>query len=201
MIKKMNKRGQIFLIAIVTLFIIIGILVIMLVGTYNSLIYKDVSVQTQWGKIQSAYQRRLDLIPNLVSTVKGSADFERTTQTQIAALRNGVNAAKNPDDLKSVDTGLSTLASSINVQLENYPQLTSTANFRALQDELSGTENRIKFERDEYNNQVKIYQTATRIFPNNLLAGMFGFYTDKYKFFEASQQAQTTPQVNFNYSN
>lgn len=198
--KKMNKKAQVLLVTLVALLIIIGIVVVMLVGTYNSLVGKDVSVQTQWGKVQSAYQRRLDLIPNLVSTVKGSADFEKNTQTQIAALRSGVNAAKNPEDMKTIDTGLSSLVRTINVQLEAYPQLTSTANFRALQDELAGTENRIKFERDEYNVQVGSYQSATRVFPNNLLAGMFGFYTDKYKFFEANAGANNPPQVNFNFS-
>ena len=143
MTKTMNKKGQTFLIAIIFLLVIIGIIAVMIVGAYNSMVNKDIAVNTQWGKVQSAYQRILDLIPNLVSTVKGSADFEKSTQTQIAALRSGINTAKNPDDLKTVDTGLSTLASSINVQLEAYPQLTSTANFRALQDELAGTENRI----------------------------------------------------------
>jgi LemA protein len=196
----MNKKANTLLIAVVLMLVLVGIVAVMLVGTYNSLVGKDVSVQNQWGKVQSAYQRRLDLIPNLVSTVKGSADFEKTTQTQIAALRSGINAAKSPSDLKPVDVGLSSLTRSINVQLEAYPQLTSTDNFRALQDELAGTENRVKWERDEYNNQVKSYQTATRVFPNNILAGVFGFYPDKYKFFEATQGAENPPQVNFNFS-
>lgn len=192
-----NKKAQTLLIAVIVILILIAIVVVAYVSVYNSLVGKDVTVQNQWGNVQTAYQRRLDLIPNLVATVKGSADFEKTTQTQIAALRSGVNNAKNPDDLKTVDTGLSSLASSINVQLEAYPQLTSTANFRALQDELAGTENRIKFERDNYNNAVRDYQAATRVFPNNILAGTFGFYPDKYKFFEATQGAENPPQVNF----
>ena len=195
--KKMNKKAQTLLIAFIFILVLIGIVLVSLISVYNSLVGKDTTVQKDWGNIQSAYQRRLDLIPNLVATVKGSADFEKSTQTQIAALRSGVTNAKTPDDMKTVDTGLSTLASSINVQLEAYPQLTSTQNFRALQDELAGTENRIKFERDNYNVAVQDYQSATRVFPNNLLSGVFGFYTDKYKFYEANQGADVAPQVNF----
>jgi LemA protein len=193
-----NKKGQITAVAIVAIVVVVIIILgAMIIGTYNSLVSKDVSVQTQWGKVQSAYQRRLDLIPNLVSTVKGSADFEKTTQTQIATLRSQVNGAKNPDDMKAVDTGTSSLIRNINVQVEAYPDLKSTENFRALQDELAGTENRIKWERDEYNNQVKNYQTATRTFPGNVFAGMFGFLSDKYTFFEATENAQTVPVVDF----
>lgn len=193
-----DKKGQITAMAIVGIVIVvIVILGAMIIGTYNGLVNKDVSVQNQWGKVQSAYQRRLDLIPNLVATVKGSADFERNTQTQIAALRAGINGAKNPDDMKPIDTGLSSLVKSINIQVEAYPLLTSTANFRALQDELAGTENRVKWERDEYNNKVKDYQSATRTFPGNVFAGMFGFLSDKYKFFESTPGAENPPVVNF----
>jgi LemA protein len=196
---KMNKKAQLsgLLIALIVIVVFIGIIFMMIVGTYNSLVGKDTSVQTQWGKVQSAYQRRLDLIPNLVATVKGSADFEKTTQTQIAQLRSGVNNAKNPSDLQTVDTGVNSLIRNINVQLEAYPQLTSTANFRALQDELAGTENRVKFERDNYNDEVKNYANAVRMFPSNFFAGMFGFSLDKWKTFKATQGAENPPQVNF----
>jgi LemA protein len=194
-----NKKGQMggAIIALIVILVIIVFLILMIVGMYNGFVNKDVSVQNQWGKVQSAYQRRLDLIPNLVSTVKGSADFEKTTQTQIASLRSQVNNAKNPDDMKSVDTGTSNLIRDINIQVEAYPDLKSTENFRALQDELAGTENRIKWERDEYNNQVRNYQTATRTFPGNVFAGMFGFLSDKYKFFESTPGAENPPVVNF----
>lgn len=193
-----DKKGQVTAMAIVAVVVIlIVILGAIIIGTYNGLVSKDVAVQTQWGKVQSAYQRRLDLIPNLVATVKGSSDFEKTTQTQIAALRAGVDGAKNPNDMKPIDTGTSSLIRSINVQVEAYPTLTSTANFRALQDELAGTENRVKWERDEYNNKIKDYQTATRTFPGNVFAGMFGFLSDKYKFFESTPGAENPPVVNF----
>lgn len=194
-----NKKAQLsgLLITLIIIVVVIGVIFIMIIGTYNSLVGKDTSVQTQWGKVQSAYQRRLDLIPNLVATVKGSADFEKTTQTQIAQLRSGVNNAKNPSDLQTVDTGVNSLIRNINIQLEAYPQLTSTVNFRALQDELAGTENRIKFERDNYNDEVKNYANAVRMFPSNFFAGMFGFSLDKWKTFEAIQGAENPPQVNF----
>jgi len=193
-----NKKGQITAMAIVgVVIVVIVILGAMIIGTYNGLVNKDVSVQNQWGKVQSAYQRRLDLIPNLVATVKGSANFERDTQLQVAALRSQVDMAKNPDDMKTVDTGTSSLIRNINIQVEAYPDLKSTENFRALQDELAGTENRVKWERDEYNNKVKDYQSATRTFPGNIFAGMFGFLSDKYKFFESTPGAENPPIVNF----
>lgn len=197
---KMNKKSQVLAIVLIIILALVILTIITIVGSYNSLVSKDIKVQTQWGKVQSAYQRRLDLIPNLVSTVKGSADFERITQTQIAKLRTQIDSAKSPDDMKSIDTGTSNLIRSINVQLEAYPDLKSSENFRALQDELAGTENRIKWERDNYNDEIRAYQTATRVFPTNLIAGMFGFYPDKYKFFEASEEAQNPVQVNFNYT-
>jgi len=193
-----NKKAQITAVAIVAVIVVVIIILgAMIIGTYNSLVSKDVEVQNKWGFVESAYQRRLDLIPNLVSTVKGSSEWEKNTQTQIASLRSQVNGAKNPDDMKSVDTGTSSLIRSINVQVEAYPDLKSTENFRALQDELAGSENRIKFERDNYNTAVKSYQTATRTFPGAIFASMFGFLPDKYKFFGASEEAQNAPKVNF----
>lgn len=194
----MEKKGQITAMAIVgVVIVVIIILGAIIIGTYNGLVTKDVSVQNQWGKVQSAYQRRLDLIPNLVATVKGSANFERDTQIQVASLRSQVNNAKNPDEMKVVDSVSSSLIRNINIQVEAYPDLKSSENFRALQDELAGTENRVKWERDEYNNKVKDYQSATRTFPGNVFAGMFGFFSDKYKFFESTPGAENPPVVNF----
>ena len=194
-----NKKGQmsVALIVLLVIVVIIIIAVLSVIGIYNGLVTKDVAVKTQWGNVQSAYQRRFDLIPNLVATVKGSAAFEQNTQTQIAALRSKVNTAQTPNDMKAVDTGTSSLIHDINVQVEAYPDLQSTANFRALQDELAGTENRIKWERDNYNIVVQTYQTGTRMFPGSIFAGMFGFSPDKYTFFEATENASTAPIVNF----
>ena len=152
MVTKQNENRSVLAIVGITLGIIVVILAIIgswVGGTYNGLVDKDTTVENQWGKVQSAYERRLDLIPNLVSTVKGSASFEQDTQTQIAALRGGIKNAKNVNDMQKVDGQMSALMSGINVQLEAYPALRSTENFMALQDELAGTENRIKWERDK----------------------------------------------------
>lgn len=194
-----NKKGQIggALIALIIIIVVIIIIVLVCVGIYNGLVGKDVAVKTQWGNVQTAYQRRMDLIPNLVATVKGSAAFEESTQTQIAALRSKINTAQTPSDMQAVDTGTSSLIHDINVQVEAYPTLQSTANFRALQDEIAGTENRINWERDNYNTVVQDYQTATRMFPGAIFAGMFGFSPDKYTFFQANENASTAPVVNF----
>jgi len=200
MITKQNKKGNTLVAILITLGVILLLAITIaswVAGSYNTLVSKDVSVENQWGKVQSAYERRLDLIPNLVATVRGSAEFEKSTVLQVAALRTGVTNAKNPEDMKPIDNQLNTITRSINIQVEAYPDLKSSENFRALQDELAGTENRVKWERDEYNNKVKDYQTTVRIFPNNILAGMYGFYPDKYKFFEATQGAENSPIVSF----
>ena len=200
MITKQNKKGNVLAAVLITLGIIIAIALIIgswVAGSYNSLTDKDTSVENQWGKVQSAYERRLDLIPNLVATVKGSASFEQDTQTQIAAMRGGIRDAKTVSDMQKVDGQMSALMSGINVQIEAYPALKSTENFMALQDELAGTENRIKWERDEYNNQVKDYKYAVRSFPTNIIAGMFGFEQSKWETYEAKENASDAPTVDF----
>jgi LemA protein len=202
----MHKQGQVWLgIGIVVIvLIIVGAII---AGMYNGLVNKDVAASTQWGYVQAAYQRRADLIPNLVATVQASANFEKSTQTEVAQLRSDANAvdqqvanAKTPSDLDAAATQMTGLIGRLNVVVEAYPQLQSTANFQSLQDELAGTENRIQFERDNYNSAVQSYQTAVRSFPTNILAGMFGFNADKWQMFQASQTAQNSPTVNFNIS-
>jgi len=191
-----NKKGS----ALFVVLAIVGIIFIIatfLAGTYNSLVDLDVNVENHWSKVQSAYERRLDLIPNLVATVKGSADFEKNTQTQIALLRSGVKEAKSVNDMQKVDGQMSALMSGINIQLEAYPELKSTTNFLALQDELAGTENRIKWERDNYNDEVRNYKLKVRSFPTNMIAGMFGFEESKWDTFEAKEEAEDAPEVDF----
>ena len=195
MIKSKNASGA--AIALAILGVIAILLFIGVIATYNGLVDKDLSVAAQWGKIQSAYERRLDLIPNLVATVKGSAQFEKDTQTQIAALRGGVRNAKSVADMQTVDKQMSSLISGINVQVEAYPDLKTTESFRALQDELAGTENRIKWERDNYNDVVKDYQRMVRSFPSNVVAGMFGFEVTKWNMFESNSGAENPVQVDF----
>ncbi len=192
--------------------IIIGVIilfVLMLIGwfagTYNSLVSNDENVNAKWANVQSAYQRRADLIPNLVSTVQGAVKFEQTTQTQIAALRTGavaaaaeVKAATTPAQLDAanakVDAQLQAYRS-LNINVENYPQLKATENFLSLQDELAGTENRVKVERDNFNAAVKAYNINVRRFPSNLVAGMFGFSTKTS--FEAESGSEKAPSVKF----
>lgn len=167
------------------------------IGTYNSLVNKDIASENSWAKVQTAYERRLDLIPNLVATVKGSANFEKETQTQVAALRSGISNAKSTSDLNTVGAKMNSLVSGILLNVEAYPELKSATNFLALQDELAGTENRIKWERDNYNDAVKDYKQSVRRFPVNIIAGMFGFEVDKWEMFEANDGAENPPIVSF----
>ena len=191
-----NKKGSALLIVSVLLGIVV-IIAMFFAGTYNTLVGLDTNVENQWGKVQSAYERRLDLIPNLVATVKGSADFEKDTQSQIAAMRGGVKNAKTVGDMQKVDGQMSALMSGINIQVEAYPELKSTTNFLALQDELAGTENRIKWERDNYNDEVRNYKLKVRSFPTNMIAGMFGFEESKWDTFQADEEASDAPEVDF----
>jgi LemA protein len=175
------------------------------VGIYNSLVGKDVDVENKWAKVQSAYQRRADLIPNLVETVRGARDFEAETQTKIAELRSRAGSAQQQvadaetvEDLQSANAEMSSVLSRLLVIVEAYPDLKANQNFLSLQDELAGTENRIKFERDNYNDAVQSYKTSVRTFPGSVVAGMAGFSADKWKMFSAEQGAEKPPAVDFN---
>src|SRR3989344_7009796 len=183
---------------------VVVILALFLIGSYNGLVGVDTSVEQKWGNVQSAYQRRADLIPNLVDTVKGARDFEQSTLTEITKLRGeAVSASQKAQDATTTgqlqETGgeINSILSRLLVIVENYPDLKSNANFLALQDELAGTENRIKFERDNYNTAVRNYKIAVRSFPANIIAGMFGFSADKYDTFASDPGAENPPDVNF----
>jgi len=189
------------------LLIILGVLlVIVLVGgcSYNKMVTNRAEVDEKWAEVQSAYQRRSDLIPNLVATVKGVANFEQSTLTQVIEARAkatslNVNASDlTPDKLHQIQQSQSQLGSALGrllVVSEQYPQLRATESFRALQDQLEGTENRIKVARDNYNVAVKAYDVYITSFPQNLISGMFGF--TKKPWFEADQGAQKAPTVQF----
>lgn len=203
----LDNKGQVVnvlaIIGIVlVVLVVIGIFVV--VGYYNSFVSKDVAVTNAWAKVQTAYQRRADLIPNLVDTVKGYKDYEQATLTKIVELRSqagqvqqNVQAAKTPGELLAAQGEMSSVLSRLLVIVEAYPDLKASANFLSLQDELAGTENRVKFERDNYNDAVKVYQTAVRKIPGALFAGIFGFSADKHKMFEAVPGAETAPKVAF----
>ncbi len=176
-------------------FIIIFI-VSALIGTYNSMVSKKGEVDEHFSNIQTQLQRRADLIPNFVNTVKGAADFEKTTYTDVTKARSAVTNASNPGELSSASEELNRAISVwVNAVKEAYPQLTATSNFTALQDELSGTENRIAVSRQDYNKIAKEYNVQIAQFPNNIFAGMFGF--SQVSYFAADESAQSAPQVNF----
>lgn len=188
---------------------LIAVVVILLLGmygcsTYNGLVSKDETVNSAWANVQSAYQRRADLIPNLVNTVKGAADFEKSTLTAVIEARAKATSIQlKPDQLtpenlqkfQAAQEQLSGTLARLLVSVEQYPQLKANQNFLELQAQLEGTENRIKVERDRFNEVVKDYNQSVRTFPANVFAGMFGFAAKGY--FEASQAAQTAPTVKF----
>jgi LemA protein len=191
----------------IVLIVVIG-LILVLGGCgcngYNKLVKLDEAVKQKWGNVQSDYQRRSDLIPNLVSTVKGAANFEQTTLTQVIEARakaTQVNISPEnltPENVQRFQQAQGELSGALGrllVVSEQYPQLRATESFRDLQAQLEGTENRIKVSRNDYNEAVRQYNTSTRTFPNNICAGMFGF-TQKQPF-TADQGAEKAPQVQF----
>ncbi len=173
-----------------------------LIGTYNSIVTLEEGVDGAWGDVESSYQRRLDLIPNLVATVQGASDFEQETLTQITELRAEAVAAQTgfgqassvAGQQEAIRAGESVLGRFLAV-MENYPTLTATANYRDLQVQLEGTENRINVARDRYNDAVQTYNAKIRRVPGNFIAGLFGF--EKRDFFEADEEASDAPEVNF----
>jgi len=191
---------------VVILIVVALVIGMFFMGTYNRLVGLQQSVDAQWAQVQTVYQRRADLIPNLVNTVSGAANFEKSTLTEVTNARASVgrvqlDSSKAPTDAKQLQEfqaaqgQLSNALSRLLVVAENYPQLTATENFRALQEQLEGTENRISVERNKFNTTVQSYNVAVRSFPTNLIAGMFGFAPRP--FFEAQQGAEKAPTVNF----
>ena len=197
----MNSRNLILILVAVG---IGAILVFTGIGKYNRIIDLDTEVQNSWGKVQSAYQRRADLIPNLVSTVKGYADFEQETLTKVIEARQQVtNLNVDPANLtpeafsqfQAAQGQLSGALSRLLVTVERYPELKADARFADLRHELASTENQIKFERDAFNNTTTLYNKYTRQFPNNIFAGIFGF--GQKSLFEAEAGSENAPRVNF----
>jgi LemA protein len=178
-------------------------------GSYNSLVNLDQATQAQWAQVQNAYQRRADLVPNLVATVKGAANFEKSTMVEVTEARarvNQVSPAAMGDILKDpaafqryqqAQQGLSSALSRLLAVAENYPQLKATANFRDLQAQLEGTENRITVERQRFNEAAQAFNTARNRFPMVLIAGMFGDKFASKPYFTAEPGSQKAPQVNF----
>ena len=186
------RKGIIALIVVIGLF---GLLALRLVGSYNGLVTKQTQVRTAWAEVDNLLQRRNDLIPNLVETVKGYASQEKEIFTSIAESRSRMMNAKTPDEqIEAANAQTSALARLL-VVVENYPQLKSDANFQRLMDELAGTENRIAVARQRYNDSARQYNTLRRSFPSNVTAKMFGF--KEYAYYEAPPEAQRLPKVDF----
>jgi len=195
------SKGWIILIVVVAIIII---LVGWGTGIYNKMVAQDETVGKAWANVENVYQRRSDLIPNLVATVKGVADFEKSTLTDVIEARAKATAvtidpknlnSESMQQFQSAQDGLSSALSRLMVVVERYPELKATQNFMELQAQLEGTENRISVERMKFNETVQAYNTYIRSFPAAIFAGMFGF--EKKTPFEAQAGAEVAPKVEF----
>jgi len=196
-----------------TLLIVVGVVVVlgMMIysffgGNYNKMVAMDEGVKSQWGQVENVYQRRMDLIPNLVATVKGYASHESDVFTQIAEARSKAGGVMNISDevlkdpaafqrFQKAQSELGSALQRLLVVTENYPDLKANANFMALQDQLEGTENRITVERQRYNEVVKTYNVFIKQFPRSIIANMSGFTAKSY--FAATEGADKAPTVSF----
>ncbi|MBI4347626.1 MAG: LemA family protein [Elusimicrobia bacterium] len=172
------------------------VLVLWSVVSYNGLVDKQEAVDSSYAQIENVLQRRYDLIPNFVATVKGYAKHERETLEEVTRLRSQWGAASSRPDKLQAAGQLEGALSRLMVISESYPQLKADRNFSALQDELAGSENRISVERKRYNDAVNVYNRAVRRFPSNVTAGLFGFERNK-PYFEAVGHAKSAPRVEF----
>ena len=175
--------------------VVIFLLALWFMAAYNNLVRSEVAVDTAWGQVQSVYQRRADLIPNLVETVKGVKNFEKETYLAVTEARSKWQSATTPEQKVAAANQLESTLSKLLVTVQNYPQLKSNENFLALQDELAGTENRINVERQRYNEAVGAYNQKIRVFPGTIVAKMLGF--QPRAFFEANAGAENAPAVKF----
>ena len=195
------KKGLIILIAVAA--VVLGIF-FWFQGNYNNMVKMDEGVQAAWSQVENVYQRRADLIPNLVATVKGYASHEQQTlEGVISARSKATQITVDPEDLTSeqlakYQKAQGELGSALGKLLaitENYPDLKANTNFLELQAQLEGTENRITVERKKFNEAARVYNTTIRQFPKNIVAGMFGF--EKKPYFEAQEGAEQAPKVEF----
>ncbi len=180
------------IIVIIAIVVILGIIVI---SPYNKLATMDVNVDSSWAQVENVLKRRADLIPNLVNTVKGYASHEKEVLTQITNARAGLNNANTPEEFAQANNEYEAAMTSLNIVVENYPDLKANQNFLELQAELSGTENRISTERMRYNDAVRELNTAIRKFPTNIVAGIFNY--DARQYFEINESDAEVPEVNF----
>jgi LemA protein len=186
--------------------VIIVLLAFWVMSSYNGIIGKEENVNESWAKVESSYQRRSDLIGNLVKTVKGAADFEKgTLEAVINARSKATSVSIDPSNItpeqlaefNKAQSGLSSALSRLLVSVERYPELKANQNFLELQSQLEGTENRINVARDRFNESAKTYNTTVRKFPASLVASIFGF--DKKAYYEAEEGSEKAPEVNFEF--
>ncbi|MCA0363776.1 MAG: LemA family protein [Bacteroidetes bacterium] len=194
------KKGTLIIVAVLAILGMYGC------NSYNGLVGKDNAVQEKWAKVQTQYQRRSDLIANLVKTVQGAADFEKSTLTAVIDARASATQIKfdakdlTPENMAKFQAAQDQLSGSLSrllVAVEQYPNLKANQNFLELQAQIEGTENRIAVARNDFNQVVGEYNLSVRSFPNNIMANIFGFAAKA--FFEASEKAQTAPDVNFDF--
>ncbi len=174
---------------------IIVIIAMLLISGYNGMVSKQETVDSALSNLDVMLQRRADLIPNLVNTVKGYTSHETEIIDKITEARSKLVNANGVEEMSEANNELSSSLNALMVVVENYPDLKSSENFIQLSDELAGTENRIAVARKDYNDAVKTFNTSIKRFPNNILAGIFGF--DEAVYFEADEKAQEVPSVNF----
>jgi LemA protein len=191
----MGTTGKRLVIVGIAIVVVLLVVYLSLKGTYNSLVRTDEEVKEAWAQVENQLQRRYDLIPNYVETVKGYAKQEREVFIRVTEARSKVGSATSIEEKIDANNQLSTALSRLMVVVENYPDLKSSQNFIRLQDELAGTENRIAVERRRYNEAVKTYNVKIRSFPTMLFAGMLGF--DKAGFFQVPEAVKEAPKVEF----
>lgn len=189
--------------------LIVVILLFTVGGIYNGLVSSSQAVDAQWGQVQAAYQRRADIIPQLVATVKGAANFEKSTYLAVTEARSHVgqispqavqNALNDPAAFQKYAAAQDQLGSALSrllVTVENYPQLKATENFATLQAQIEGTENRINFERKKYNDAARAFNTRRDSIPAVFFAGMFGSRFNEKPYFQSQPGSETAPTVNF----
>ncbi len=195
--------------SVITISIIVFIVVLIFswgTNVYNQLVSKDEAVTKAWAQVENVYQRRLDLIPNLIKTVQGAADYERSTLNEVIEARSKASSIQvNAENMSQeqlnafvqAQEGLGSAINRLMLTVERYPELKANQNFLELQSQLEGTENRITVERQKYNNEVNAFNTQIRRFPKNLIANMFDF--EKKAYFEAATGAEKAPDVEFNF--
>lgn len=194
MLKK-NERGSAVLVALIAIVALIVIAAMLVVPKYNSLVTGEETVDAAWAQVENQLQRRFDLVPNLVNTVKGYAEHEEEIFTQIADARTQYGNANTVEETADANNELSSALSRLLVVVENYPNLKADVQFTRLMDELAGTENRLTVARKDYNDTVQQFNNDVRRFPGNLIAGMFSFEQKDY--FEIKEGVEEAPAVDF----